>query len=235
MSLASIIQLVNDKLRSTVLADLAPGDLVARAVGQAVLQYGTDVPQELALLVTGSGDVFPVPVAWVQGISELEALEYPVGLAPMATLTASVAQDLAGVDKILLQADSLPDGSQVRVHFTAPHAADGSTVPAAHENALACWATSEMCRQAATRFGFDRDASIGAANVNQQSQGAELARRATEWLAQYYAQLGLRNPTLTSGSGASAAALGSGVKAAGTITSFACDGRRRARFSSQGL
>lgn len=223
MSLASITQLVDDKLRIAALGDLAPEDVRDRAVLQALLQFGLDMPQQLKADAVAMGEVIALPGAWIDGRSTLEALEYPVGLAPMASLPAVVTMGLGDDLRIVLLTDTLANGTPVRVHFTAPHAADGSTVPAVHENAVACWAVAEMCRQAATKAGHDRDATISAASVGTASQSGDLARRAKDWLMQYRTALGLPDPEARSGG-----------EAAGVVVAWGGDGHRRGRFSSLG-
>ncbi|MFN3302793.1 MAG: hypothetical protein ACK44A_03635 [Roseateles sp.] len=223
MSLATIIQLVHDKLRSDALGDLVSTDLVSRVVAQALVHYSTDKPRELTADTTADGDQVPVPPEWVEGVSKLTAVEYPVGEAPMQTLAAAPARPWGGAVRIVLQERSLPTATPVRLHFTTTHASDASTVPAAHENAVACWAAAELCRQAATRAGHDRDATISAANTNQSSQSGDLARRAKDWLAQYRTELGLPDPD----------AKASG-KPAGTVVTPAGDGHRRGRHTSLG-
>lgn len=221
MPLALITQLVDDKLRSAALGDLAPPDVRDRAVAQALLQYGLDVPlvQQADALAMGAN--VALPVGWITGRSVLDALEYPVGLAPMATLPAVPTKVLSGEWRLVLLSDTLPDNSPVRVHFTVPHAVDGSTVPAEHINAVACWAAAEMCRQAATKAGHDRDATINAAAVNGSSQSGDLGRRAKDWAAQYRTALGLPDPEARTGG-----------EAAGTVVSWGGDGHRRGRFAS---
>ena len=66
-------------------------------------------------------------------------------------------------------------------------------------------------------------APISAANVAQQSQSGELARRARDWLLQYRTALGLPDPEKASGG-----------QAAGTVVQWDGDGHRRGRFSSLG-
>lgn len=222
MSIATITQLVDDKLRSHALGDLAPADVRDRAVAQALLQYSADAPQQLYADMVVQGDTFVAPAGWVVDYSTLVAVEYPIGRQPMQTLRAGISMSLTNVQLIALLYDSLPM-TTVRVHYTAPHAADGSTVRAEHENAIACWAAAELCRQVATKTGFDRDASISAANVAQQSQSGELARRARDWLLQYRTALGLPDPEKASGG-----------QAAGTVVQWDGDGHRRGRFSSLG-
>lgn len=223
MSLATITQLVDDKLRSTSLGDLAPTDVRDRAIVQALLQYGADAPQQLSAdVAVPGGEAFGVPPAWDAARSQLVAVEYPVGQAPMATLPAVVTRTTSDALLIVLLQDTLP-AATVRVHFTGPHAGDGSTIPAEHDNAIACWAAAELCRQVATKLGHDRDATISAGAVDQQSQSGELARRARDWLLQYRTTLGLPDPDKASGG-----------QAAGTVVRWEGDGHRRARFSALG-
>jgi hypothetical protein len=225
MSLAAIQQLVDDKLRSaslgSVLADVAARD---RAIAQAVLVYSADAPQRLNDLVAGiSGSSFDPPPGWVAGRSQLDQVEYPLGQVPRAVLAAAVVLDDASELQIVL-ADQALSNATVRVYFTAPHTltADASTVPAEHENALACWVAAELCLQLATQKGHERDATISAAAVNGQSQSGDLARRARDWLRTYRSTLGLPDPDDKPG-----------VAAASSVVSWGRS-RPRGRFSSLG-
>lgn len=223
MSLANIRTLVADKLRTVALGrELADPLLIDRAIGQALLQYGLDAPQQLAVLETGiTGDSLAVPEGWVAGRSVLLQLEYPVGQSPMATVQAAVMLDLLDEWRIVLADETLADAT-VRVWFTAPHADDASTVPAVHHNAVACWAAAELCRQLATQKGHERDATIAAAQTNGASQSGDLARRARDWDLQYRQALGLRDP-----------AASTGPDSAGVVVQFE-RARMRGRFSSPG-
>lgn len=221
MSLASITLLVKDKLRTESLADLAPEAALERAIEQALLAYGKDVPVQASQVVEASGSVLALPQGWLVGRSVLGAVEFPIGQVPMATLPAALTALASDETVIKLQVDSLPLDSVVRIHFSAPHAADGSTVPAQHQNAVACWAASELCRQAATRAGHDRDATIQAAAVNQSTQSGDLARRAKDWQSQYRNELGLPDPDANPGG-----------QPAGAVVQLSDDGHRRARFHS---
>lgn len=225
MTLATITDLVSDKLRTLALGrELASPLVVDRAIGQAVLQLGLDAPQQLQVKVDGvTGDSMATPTGWVAGRSLLTAVEYPIGQAPMATIDAAVARNAAGDWVILLLTDTLAAAS-VRVHFSAPHTVDSTTctVPAEHENAVACWAAAEMCRQLATQKGHERDATLSAANTNGASQSGDLARRARDWDLQYRQALGLPDPEKSAG-----------ADGAGTVVQFERT-RTRGRFSSLG-
>lgn len=197
MSLASITALIDDKLRSvalgTTLADPAVRD---RALAQGVLQYGQDAPQRLAELVAGvTGCFVPLPSGWVSGGSALLAVEYPLGQAPMQTVDAAVGMLAAGTPTIVLESTVLANES-VRVFYTAPHTLTSTvcTVPALHENALACWVAAELCRQLATQKGHERDSTMAAAVAGGPSQSGDLARRAKDWFTQYRTVLGLPDP-----------------------------------------
>lgn len=226
MTLATITQLVADKLRTVALGrELADPLVTERAIAQAVLQYGADAPRTLTADVPNiTGGLFDVPAGWVSTASQLVAVEYPIGVAPMATLEAAIARNEAGTWQVMLLDDTLADAT-VRVHFTAPHVVDaeGSTIPALHENAVACWAAAELCRQLATQKGHERDATISAASVNGQSQSGDLARRAKDWFAQYRVALGLPDPEAAAGG-----------RAAGTVVQFERT-RTRGRFHSLGM
>lgn len=223
MSLATITQLVADKMRTVSLGrEVGDPRVHERAIGQAVLQYGLDVPQKLTDDVVGvTGGLFDLPPDWDATSSALVAVEYPIGVAPMATLEAAVARSEGGAWQVMLLDDTLTDAT-VRVHYTGPHQVDADvcTVPAIHENAIACWAAAELCRQLATQKGHERDASISAVATTGGSQSGDLSRRARDWTTQYRVALGLADPEATAGS-----------RAAGTVVAFGST-RMRGRFNS---
>lgn len=225
MGLANVQQLVDDKLRSAALgADLAGPEVRDRAIAQAVQRYGTDAPQQLfADQADVAGAVLDLPEAWVVGRSLLQHVEHPVGYAPMRTLDAAVLTAIDGSGLQVVLADGLTASGLVRVHFTAPHVltSEDSTVPAHHEDALACLAVAELCRQLATQKGHERDVSISAAAVNGATQSGDLARRAKDWERQYRTVLGLPDPEQQPG-----------PRGAGAVTSWRGDDRPRPRFYS---
>ena len=224
MTLAAITTLVDDKLRSIALGDVADVAARDRAVQQALVQYSLDEPQDLVADVAGvTGYFIDVPDGWQPVRSRLQAVEYPLDQLPMATLEAAELHQVSGWRIVLAEP---VNNLTVRVHFTAPHAADGATVPAHHINAVACWAAAELCRQVATRLGHDRDATIGAASQQQGSQSGDMARRAKEWMAVYRVALGLPDPDKAGAGGASG-------KPAGAVVSWGAR-RMRGRFHSFG-
>ena len=223
MSLAAITALVDDKLRSLALGDAADLDARDRAIEQALVQYSSDEPQDLvATAANVTGYIVPLPEGWDAARSRLQAVEYPLDQMPMATLEAAAYRD-TGTWRILL-ADAVSN-STLRLHYTAPHAMDASTVPAHHINAVACWAAAELCRQTATRMGQDRDATIGAMASAQGSQSGDMARRAKDWLAVYRVALGLPDPDKPGAA--------TGGQAAGAVVSWGAR-RKRGRFYSYG-
>jgi hypothetical protein len=220
MSLAAITALVDDKLRSVSLGAAANTAARDRAITQALVQYSEDEPQDLVAAATANGYFIDVPAEWVPVRSRLQAVEYPLDQLPMAMLEASELHQVSGWRIVLAEPVT---NLAVRVHFTAPHAADGSTVPDHHINAVACLAASELCRQLATQLGHDRDASIGAMAQQQGSQSGDMARRAKEWLAVYRVALGLPDPDK--------AGAGTSGKPAGAVVSWGAR-RVRGRFYS---
>lgn len=223
MSLATITALVDDKLRSIALGDVGDVEARDRAIGQALVQYSADEPQDLVAEVAGvSGYFIDLPGDWVPVRSRLQAVEYPLDQVPMATLEATEMHQVDGWRILLAEAVS---NLTVRLHYTAPHAPDASTVPAHHINAVACWAAAELCRQLATQLGHDRDATIGAMSQQQGSQSGDMARRAKEWLAVYRVALGLPDPDKASAS--------TSGKPAGAVVSWGAR-RVRGRFYSFG-
>lgn len=205
MPLAEITQLVDDKLRSATLGRMADTAQRDRAIALALLQYSADAPlQQMLRLVNVNASSLAVPEGWAASWA-LDAVEAPVGQIPRATVDAAAYFDGLAWSILLAQPLVAP---VVLVHYSRPHTVTdaASTAPAMHENAIACWATAELCRQMATARGHERDATIGAAMQSGSSASADLARRARDWLAEYRAELGLPDPDKRGQAAASAVA-----------------------------
>jgi len=106
----------------------------------------------------------------------------------------------------------------VRVTIGAAHQLVGGaspldTIADAYREAVASYAASVLCKQIATRYGHDRDASVNADSSNQDSRARNFAARARDYRAAYYVGIGKADPQ-------SAAGQGAGADASGAVTSW---------------
>lgn len=179
----------------------------ANALGLALLRYSADAPREL-VRDTGwlvEGFLGPLPPDWVEG-SVLRAAEYPIGRHPAALIGLALYADEGGA-LLVAERVSLPAGAEVRVTFAAPHRLDEDTdtIPAVHREAVASYAAHVLCRQLATRYSGEKEASIGADRSNTESRARNYAARSKEYRAAYFANVGLVDPYLPGSAGGSSA------------------------------
>ena len=120
---------VRDRLRKD-LSDIAEerwaDDQLDRHIEHALSELSLSIPQELTALLATTPDSRDVSVAAIEGLLEMEAVEFPVGEFPPSYAGFS----LWGTT-LALHLDVAPDGSDVKVYYTAAHSLDedGSTLP----------------------------------------------------------------------------------------------------------
>lgn len=205
-----------------------------RAIELARLRISADAPRELVKDVTWVADGYfgPLPDGWADG-AWIKSAEYPVGRQPLELVELAVYAD--GAAQQLMAGDTLPAGSVVRVVFSAPHllSTGVDTIPAECREAVGSYAAYLLCRQLATHYSGERDASIGADASNTESRARNYAARAKEYRAAYYAGIGKADPQLMSAGGSS----GTGSGGAPAASTSGWDGRTRAglRNNSWGL
>ena len=225
MALADYIQLVDDLVpdQSGTITPAARD----RAIGQAVLQYGADLPRTQTEDVTWQafGVYGPVPAGWSAG-SWVKRAEYPVGQEPARTLFVQPFQTLLGQQ--LESVWALPAGAVVRVTFGTRHtlSATEDTIDVAHRLPVAQLAAALLCMQLATFYSGQRETLIGADASSTETRAREYAARAREYRSAYYVGTDQVDPYKAKAwAGATA---GSGAAAAGAITAW--PGRARERL-----
>lgn len=194
MAFADFQQLVTDLVPDQA-ANVAP-DVQRRAIEEAALRYGADVPRVLKedVVWLQHGVFGPVPASWVDE-AIVRSAEYPVGQHPESLLFVDAYRDLIGTWG-LESVRSLPEGAVVRVKFSLPHILEGdtNTIPALHRWPVAQYAAHLLCQQLATRFSAERESAIGADVSRTESKASMYARRAKEYRAGYYAGIGVVDP-----------------------------------------
>lgn len=176
------------------------------AIELARLRYSMDAERKLTEDVVWLADGYfgPLPASWVDG-SYLVSAEFPIGEQPLSLIEMDLYVTTS--EQQLVNPDGLAAGDTVRVQFTAPHLLnDGETpadtVPHRHREAVASYAAHILCKQLATLFSGERDASINADGSNTESRARNFAFRAKDYRAAYYAGIGKADPQADKGGGA---------------------------------
>lgn len=171
-------------------------DVQRRAIEEAVLRYGADVPRvlidDVVWLVPG---VFgPVPVRW-NDQAQLQRAEYPVGQQPSASIYLDAYRLPAG-GWGLETVWALPEGARVRITYQLPHVldTDADSIALLHRWPVAQYAAHLLCQQLATRFSAERESAIGVDVSRTESRAKMYAQRALEYRAGYYAGIGQVDP-----------------------------------------
>lgn len=166
-----------------------------RAIGLALSRYSLDRPRSLlADVLSPAGQALPVPPGWVEGESRLQSVEVPVGEIPPCMVPSSGWQIYRGPLGEEIRLDrSLLAGEPVRITFTAPHVVSDteSSVPAAHREAVACYAASLLAEQIATVHAGTSEPTIAADSVDHAHPAREWAKRARDYRNRYFAHLGI--------------------------------------------
>lgn len=165
------------------------------AIAAAVSRYSVDAPRVRVEDVTSDdgGQRLPVPSGWVDGLSDLRALEYPIGHIPTSTIgldAVSLYQGPSGVEIVLLI--SLLPGDQVRVSYTGEHTLTEmiSTIPTAHERAVACLAAADLCGQLSAHYATEGAPTLAADTVDHQGKTERYRARARDLAAEYSRMVG---------------------------------------------
>ncbi|MEN5179204.1 hypothetical protein ABE501_05405 [Comamonas testosteroni] len=213
MAFADFQQLVTDLVPDQA-ANVTP-DVQRRAIEEAAVRYGADVPRVLTEEVVWpqQGVFGPVPASWTDQ-AVVRSAEYPVGQHPASILFVDAYRDLIGTWG-MESVRTLPEGAVVRVQFNLPHVLDddSDTIPVLHRWPVAQYAAHLLCQQLATRFSAERESAIGADVSRTESRASMYARRAKEYRAGYYAGIGVVDPL-------SQAELGSALTPAAAVTSW---------------
>lgn len=131
------LETFRDRLR----LDLAdPGELtwddatLDRHIERALRDLSNAVPREAAALLATTGGSRDIDISALEGLVEVEHVEYPVDQFPPELVRFSRWEET-----LTLHTTGLPTGDNARIHYTALHVVDaeGSTLPAHLEDVLA--------------------------------------------------------------------------------------------------
>jgi hypothetical protein len=166
------------------------------AIAAAVLQYSGDKPLVwIADVRAAAPSLLPRPPGWVEGLSSVESLEYPIGDDPPQFLRAAEISDYRTPASYFSRVPNLPAGAVVRVNYTVRHQLTGplDSIPLDDREAVVCLATAGCLDKLANASAGDTDPTVAAGAVQQVTRSQAYAARAREMRRQYFALLGI-NP-----------------------------------------
>lgn len=194
-TIANFQTLFDDRVRSTGERFTLPQR--DRAIAQAVKAYAQTRPLVTAQDYAGDGSAFDfaLPAGWVDGISSVEAIEYPQGERRPVFLAAedwTFYQSPTG-KQLRLLAITPASGKTMRVLYTKPHLLDAtqSTISAADEEAVADLAASIGLLDLAAVYAHTQDPTITADSVNYGDKARAYTDLARELRGRYRKHLGL--------------------------------------------
>lgn len=151
------------EVRTRVRADLRdpeaerwPDEQIDRHITHALSELSLAIPRELSADIATTPGSRDLSTASLEGLIEVEAAEYPVGAFP-----PSYAGFAGWGANITLHIAAVPDGSDVRLYYTAAHTLDdeGSTLPPHLVDVLTtgagAYAALELASYATDRLNLD--------------------------------------------------------------------------------
>lgn len=164
-----LVGLNDDEIITTTIRD--------REIANAVHRYSEMKPRTLVVdLMSAGGYRLDLPAGWVDGLSELIQLEYPVGEVPIHTIELEhICFYRSPSDQMIELPVSLTSGETVRVTFSGTHTVDVSTdtVPARHREGVCYLAAAACCQILATYYANESEPTIGADTVDRKSKSSE--------------------------------------------------------------
>ncbi|MEK6711814.1 MAG: hypothetical protein AABZ64_14675, partial [Nitrospinota bacterium] len=172
-------------------ADCAP------LVDAALARYSQDRPRRAHKDYAGDGAAydFALPADWDRALSIIEEVEYPQGEREPIYLQRrdwTLYAPGTSQEKLRLLRDTPQSGKTVRLFYTLPHAADGSstTVPPNDLKAVAWLAAAGGCGALARRFAQASAPTLGADAMDHQSKAAEYTKLGRELERAYEDHIG---------------------------------------------
>lgn len=192
MSLADLQSIVDDLVRDKdqVIASAARDAAIATAVAQYSAAASRVIVEDVEC---PGGAVLPLPAFWIEGESEIQGVEYPIGEMPPAELAPDVLRIVrTPVGSTLLLAFSPASGEFVRLHYTGAHVLDEdtNTIPSRHQRAVAALAAADLCGQLSAWYATEGAPTIGADSADHQGKTERYRLRARDLRAEFTQAVG---------------------------------------------
>lgn len=203
MSLADYQQVIRDLIRDKD-GVLSQGSIDA-AITSAVLRYSTDAPRNLLVDETATAySTQPLPGGWVQDVSVLISVEYPIDRKPASMLDPADFRIRQMSNGLRLELDvTVTEGDIYRIGYTAEHAVDATTdtVPVKHRYAVQCLAAANLCGQLASYFATEGAPLVGADVSDHIGKTERFRARKRDLEAEYVRALGVPEKPVTAAAG----------------------------------
>lgn len=205
-------------------ADKLTADDLDTALDAALERLGRARPRQVVEDVVAEGIVaVPLPAAWIEDVSALQAVEYPLdqplpSLLPVAEFFVYRAPSSAQLRSTVAR---FTMGDTVRLTYTGAHVltADASSVPTSLREGVECLAAARLLRQLAAFYAGSTDSTLQADTVQHITQSGEYLRLAKDYEGRYRDAIGQ-------------GAAGAATVAAGTVVDWnATDSRGRDRLT----
>lgn len=185
-----IYDLIKGKVRDGE-GTLEEADYLA-ALTEALKRFSRHRPRLVCEDLAGAASHdLDLPTGWIEGVSTVVSIEYPVGDVPETLLDSNqwtLYHSPAGLRLRLLDAAPAVTDT-VRILYSALHVE--ATIPAADREAIASMAAAVCLRQLAARYGQSMDPTLSADAVNYQSKTDQYRRLAEALEQQYSDHLGI--------------------------------------------
>lgn len=186
------------------------------AIASAVERYsGLRARRAVEDLTVPAGSELPLPTGWIEGFSEVLAVEYPVDASPISELEIGLVRlRLRPAGYTIEVPATFVGGETVRLTYKSQHVLDltSDTIPAHHRFAVQCLAASIVCGQLSAYYATEGAPTIGADAADHQGKTERYRNRARDLLAEFNKTLGVTDAR--TGGGAD-----SQVPPAGAVTS----------------
>lgn len=170
------------------------------AIAGALAEYQRARPREVSVVVDGAGTfdytVSSALTAFVEGLSQIREIVYPYDATEQAPTALERDQwalvRVNGTLKLRFLSATPTASEDFHVAYTAPHTLDanGSTVWAADEEALADLAASYACEALAGHYQQTSESSLSADSVERRSIADGYRSQAARWRKAYEAKMG---------------------------------------------
>jgi hypothetical protein len=187
-NLTTFGNLVNKKLKDDkyVLGNyLEKNDIYDDYIQEAIKEYSRRNPDRAIythVVVTGETNVFDLPSDWEEDFSSIINIEYPVEYYPPQYIDEKYYEVVRIDTGLVLRFIDNPYpgiGQTFWVRYTKRHSVttSASTIPTAHEEAVANLSISKVCQAIANFYATTTDSSMSADVIDYQSKAAEYNSR----------------------------------------------------------
>lgn len=208
-------QRVLEKLNDTSAVDAELVDVMAIGVVPALAQFSVDRPRSLAVDLTPTGRILPLPASaqgWVAEWSEISRIEAPAGYTPPRKVDDwMLTRDPADVSvRVVMLQQAIGTGEKARVFFTSTYptpttVASTDVVPEPAFEAVTSLAAAFVCTALATTAALGRQGALPTSFVDGTERARNLLDVAASLRVLYNTFIGLGSPTVAGAAGGGSA------------------------------